>query len=109
MDIKILTQFKNKLVAVKKDLEIKIKSLYKAPDFGDEVDPDEETSESAEFDKQLSIAQNYKERLMNVGSSLEKIKEGDYGICEKCKEKISLDVLSVAPESKLCKKCKKKK
>ncbi|PIY58866.1 hypothetical protein COY97_01965 [Candidatus Wolfebacteria bacterium CG_4_10_14_0_8_um_filter_39_64] len=31
-----------------------------------------------------------------------------YGVCEKCGKKISLDILKLAPESRLCKECKKK-
>lgn len=109
MDIKILTQLKNKLVSVKKEIENKIKSLYKTPDFGNEVDADEETSETEEFDKQLSIAQTYKERLTNIDSALSRINKKKYGICEKCGAEISPDVLKAVPESRFCKKCKKRK
>ncbi|MEK7162717.1 MAG: TraR/DksA family transcriptional regulator [Patescibacteria group bacterium] len=106
MEFKILTKFKNQLAGIKKEIEKKIKSLYKTPDFGDEVDSDEESDETTEFDKQLSIAQTYKERLTNVDSALNKIDEGKYGICGKCGAEISLDVLEASPESRLCKKCK---
>ncbi len=109
MEFKILTKFKNQLTGIKKEIEKKVKSLYKTPDFGDEIDPDVETGETMEFDKQLSIAQTYKERLAKVDSALNKIDKGKYGVCEKCGAKISLDVLKAAPESKLCKNCKKKK
>ena len=109
MDIKFITKFKNQLIAIKRETEKKIKSFYKAPNFGDEIDSDEETDETTEFDKQLSIAQTYKERLTKVDSALNKINKGKYGICEKCGAKISLDVLKAAPESRLCKNCKKKK
>lgn len=107
MDIKFITQFKNQLATIKREIEKKIKSLYETPDFGNEVDSDEETSETEEFDKQLSIAQTYKKRLTSVDSALNKVDEGKYGICEKCGAEISLDVLKVAPESRLCKKCKR--
>ncbi len=109
MEFKILTKFKNQLTVIKKEIEKKVKSLYKVPNFGDEVDSDEETSETTELDKQLSIAQIYKERLTKVDSALNKIDKGKYGVCEKCEAKISLDVLKAAPESRLCKNCKKKK
>lgn len=104
-----MTKFKNLLFGIKKEIEEKIKSLYKTPDFGDEVDPDEETDETTEFDNQLSIAQAYKERLAKVDLALNKIEKGKYGVCEKCGVEISLDVLEAAPESRLCKECKKKK
>ena len=109
MEFKILTKFKNQLSGIKKEIEKKVKSLYKTPDFGDEVDSDEETSETTELANQLSIAQTYKERLTKVDSALNKINKGKYGVCEKCGAEISSDVLKVAPESKLCKNCKKKR
>ena len=78
------------------------------PDFGNDIDSgDEEADETEEFGTQLSIAQNYKEHLADVDVALNKIKKKKYGICEKCGKKISLDVLKIAPESKLCKECKK--
>jgi len=110
MDLNFLTQFKNQLIRLKKGIEKKIKSLYKVPEFGSDVDSgDEEADEAEEFGTQLSIAQVLKERLADIELALKKIEEGKYGICEKCGGKISLDVLKAVPESRLCKKCKKGK
>jgi len=109
MNLNFLPQFKNQLIRLKKGLEKKIKSLYKVPKFGDDVDAgDEEAAETEEFGTQLSIAQALKERLAEIELALKKIEEGKYGICEKCGKKISLDVLKAVPESRLCKECKKK-
>ena len=109
MNLNFLTQFKNQLIKIKRGIEKRIKSLYKVPDFGSDVDSgDEETDEAEEFGAQLSIAQTYKERLADVDVALRKIEKKKYGICEKCGKKISVDVLNVVPESRLCKECKKK-
>lgn len=109
MNLTFLTQFKNQLIRIKRGIEKKIKSLYRVPEFGSDVDSgDEETNESEEFGAQLSIAQTYKEHLADVDVALKKIKEKKYGICEKCGKKISVDVLRAVPESRLCKECKKK-
>jgi len=110
MDFKFLNRFKNQLTRLKKGIESRVKKLYRRPEFGSDVDSgDEETDEAEEFGTQLSIAQTYKERLADVDVALGKIEKKKYGICEKCGKKISLDVLKVAPESRLCKECKKKK
>jgi len=109
MNLKFLSQFKNRLVLLKRSIETKIKKLYKAPEFGNDVDSgDEESEETEEFGKQLSIAHEYKEHLADVDSALQRIEKKKYGICEKCGKQISLDVLEVAPQSRLCKECKKK-
>ncbi len=108
MDIQFLKKFKNQLISLKNFLENRVKKLQKIPDFGDDIDSgDEETDETEEFSTQLSIAQNYKEKLVDVDVALGKIKKHEYGICEKCEKKISTDVLEVVPESRFCKKCKK--
>jgi len=109
MNFQFLTYFKDQLVRLKRGIENRIKKLYKVPDFGSDVDSgEEESDESEEFGTQLSIAQTYKERLADIDVALRKINNKKYGICEKCSKKISLDVLKVAPESRLCKECKKK-
>lgn len=109
MNFEFLTYFKNQLIRLKGGIESRIKKLYKVPEFGSDVDSgEEESNESEEFGNQLSVAQTYKERLADIDTALGKIEKKKYGICEKCGKKISLDVLKVAPESRLCKECKKK-
>ena len=109
LNLKFLSQFKNQLVRLKRGIEARIKKLYKMPEFGSDVDSgDEEAEETEEFGKQLSIAHEYKEHLADVDSALQKIEKKKYGICERCGKPISLDVLEVAPQSRLCKECKKK-
>jgi DnaK suppressor protein len=109
MNFNFLTYFKDQLIRLKRGIESKIKKLYKVPEFGSDVDSgEEESDESEEFGNQLSVAQEYKERLANIDTALKKIERKKYGVCERCGKKISLDVLKIAPESRLCKECKKK-
>ena len=46
-----------------------------------------------------------KEKVMAINEALEKIKEGTYGICEECGEKIGQGRLKVMPLAKLCVSC----
>ena len=108
MNRQFLATIKNKLVAGKRKLIAQIKRLMKIPEFGSDVDSlEEETSESEEYGNRLAVAQDIKNRLADVDSALLKMKKGKYGICEKCKKRISSDVLKIDPESRLCQKCKK--
>jgi len=107
MDLIFSEKFKKILLKSGKEIKNKIKELQKMPDFGSDVDPDEETDESEQLGSQLAIIQNYKEHLADINLALSKIEKNKYGICEKCRKEISLDVLEAAPESKLCKECKK--
>ena len=79
------------------------------PDRGiDRAAMEEESDQEEEFVNQLSTAQALKERVADIDSSLINIKKGKYGICSKCGKRISIKLLKIAPESKLCQDCKKK-
>lgn len=58
-----------------------------------------------EYSTLLSIEHNLELRLKDIDSALEKIKKGNYGICEKCGKKIDEKRLEVYPEARLCGKC----
>lgn len=108
---KDLQQFKNQLEKEKKDIEEELKKHKRMQRFGgtDILDPDQETDESEEYVNQLALSQTYKNRLADVNSALRKIKNGKYGICEKCKKEISIKLLKINPESRLCQDCKRQK
>ncbi len=107
MDKEQIEQFRRKLEISGKEIEEEIKKLQKITDFGDDIDPDEETKESEQFGNQLAMAQQLKARLSDIDSALNKIGKNSYGKCEKCGSEISLDILEIVPESRLCRDCKK--
>lgn len=102
-----LENLKKKLLEEKAEIEKELKIHGNAPDFGSDVDPDEETDESGEFSNQLALVQTYKNRLADVNLALKKIQNSEYGVCEKCEAEISSELLKINPESRLCRKCKK--
>lgn len=107
MKKKNIKQFKKHLEEEKKEIEKELREHSKVPDFGNDVDPDQETDESEAFGNQLSIYQTFKNWLADVESALRKIGKNKYGVCEKCGKEISSDILKINPESRLCKECKK--
>jgi DnaK suppressor protein len=81
-----------------------IKKNEKPTDFGSDIDHfDEETDATEELGNQLAVADDLKTRLDDIEVALEKIREGRYGICEKCGEEIEAEILDIDPESRLCK------
>ncbi len=110
MDNKKIKKYADMLEKLSKTLKKDIKEEESSPDFGDDNDHDGESSEKVEaIVDNLGIAESAKERLEDVEHALTKIKEGKYGICEKCKKPIEEKVLDIDPESRLCKSCKNKK
>ena len=102
-----LQKLKQRLEKIRQDIMLRLKELETPPEFGTET-YDEESHESQEFMNQLSVAQDLKSRLTEIESALLKISHNKYGICEGCGKEISEELLEVVPESRLCKKCKKK-
>src|SRR3989338_7358414 len=84
-----LQQYKDALLKSKKEIEEELHTLDRV-DFGDErTDPDEETYDSEERQKNLALEVVLKSRLQNVDRALEKIGKGTYGICERSEEHTS--------------------
>ncbi|MDP3956636.1 MAG: hypothetical protein Q8P97_01420 [bacterium] len=103
--------FKQKLEEERRQIELEIKNLEKAPDFGSDVADlnDEEADEAEEFSTNLGIREPLKVRLKDIQDALKKIVSHAYGRCEKCGEEITSELLRINPESKLCQKCKLEK
>jgi DnaK suppressor protein len=91
---------------LKKDLEQPMSTFVEgsgqSPDFTDQA--------TLESDMDLSI--HMKERdsklIAKIKEALERIKDGTYGFCEECGEKIFDQRLKVRPVTTVCLACKKK-
>jgi len=94
------------------ELDVEVSRHSKAPDFGNDSESDdmsEEADEAEETGNDLGITTSLKERIGEIENALEKMNRNEYGKCESCGEEISLELLKVDPESRLCKVCKLKK
>ena len=54
----------------------------------------------------FAISTNLKEELLEIKDSLEKIKNGSYGICESCGDDIDIQRLKVKPHARYCITCR---
>lgn len=103
-----IAKLESALKQEKKRLEKEIKGLGSA-DLGSDVgDEDEKTDEAEAAVSQEAVLQSLKSRLKDIKLALDKIGANAYGVCEECGNEISLDILRVVPESRLCKDCKAK-
>lgn len=100
-------ELRTKLIEEKHRIELQLQEEKKQLDFGNDVDGfEEETDEAEEYANYLGVESVEKEALHDIVTALDKIIDGTYGICEKCAGEISYELLSLQPESKLCKACK---
>ncbi|NCN52923.1 hypothetical protein GW950_00475 [Candidatus Wolfebacteria bacterium] len=106
---KEVQELKEQLEKEVADLDVRIKEDQKPTDFGERANQfEEEADEAEEMSNKLAEAYDFEERLADIETALNKIIKNEYGKCEKCEKDIELEVLKVAPESKLCKTCKAK-
>jgi len=94
---KILADAKEKLAEIPKG------DAFQAPDEMDFASYTEEQSFQCRLhDRNIKL-------LRKIEAALERIEEGEYGICEECEEAISIHRLKVRPMAKLCIECKEEK
>lgn len=75
------------------------------PQMGDEEG--ENAAEVAQFTDNLSLEDELERALRDVESSLKRIEEGVYGLCNYCKQEIDEKRLRARPTSSSCIRCKK--
>ncbi len=123
MDKKLLEELKQKLEKEKTAIEEQLKKFAKKdeklPGDWDTRFPEFDGSESGsasletaadeveEYNALLPIEHNLELRLRNIDLALEKIKEGKYGLCEKCGKEIPIERLKFSPEARFCLECGK--
>ena len=115
--MKDIKKFKDKLKKQKKELRTMLERFAeeddkpegdwdtKFPNF-DNRHLEEAADEVEEFDSLRSIEHSLELKLKRTNEALEKVKNGGYGICEGCDNKIEKERLEVAPAAKKCKECR---
>ncbi|MGD0626578.1 MAG: TraR/DksA family transcriptional regulator [Thermodesulfobacteriota bacterium] len=77
-------------------------SLTASSDIGDLVD---QAGDERDRELSLLLTGRDKEKLAAINEALEKLKEGTYGVCEECGDKIGQGRLKVMPLAKYCVTC----
>lgn len=65
-------------------------------------------TETFEQDKDLGLAERASAEIREIDQALERLKSGDYGVCENCEKPIPLERLRALPFATLCAICKAK-
>jgi DnaK suppressor protein len=101
---KLLLDMREKLIAEISENLIP-KSLTASSEIGDLVD---QAGDERDRELSLLLTGRDKEKLLAINEALEKLKEGTYGICEECGDKIGQGRLKVMPLAKYCVTCQSK-
>jgi RNA polymerase-binding transcription factor DksA len=68
---------------------------------------EDEANEVEEYGNLLPVENTLEIELEKIDKALRKIKDNKYGLCEECKQPISLARLEVYPQAACCQKCQK--
>ena len=63
-------------------------------------------SEAAERERELALRSNLEDLLDRVEAALAKIDQNEYGVCERCGQKISKERLKAVPHATMCVPCR---
>lgn len=105
--VEMKTKIEKDLVAFAKPAAADTDQDYDAtfPHYGDKED--ENAQEVADYAANRSIEQDLEKTLRDVNASLDRLKNGVYGICKYCKKAIDPKRLLARPTSSACIDCKK--
>lgn len=103
-----LKELESLLKEEKKRLEKEIKGVGSADLASGTSDLEEVADESEEVAINEGVVASLKDSLKNINLALDKMGAGAYGVCEECGNEISIELLKVDPESRLCQSCKLK-
>jgi DnaK suppressor protein len=101
---KLLLDMRDKLIAEISENLIP-ESLTASSEIGDLVD---QAGDERDRELSLLLTGRDKEKLLAINEALDKLKEGTYGICEECGDKVGQGRLKVMPLAKYCVACQSK-
>lgn len=105
MDRKLLEQFENLFLELKKNTlnEVKLEDKTFSWEKGDEIDQSQEDRERA---LNLKLLGRHSFMLKKIDGALFKIKNGTFGICDECDGEIEINRLRARPVATQCITCK---
>lgn len=99
---------RERLVGVIRDIEAQ-QEVLRLSETSAERSPDPNTAEGGslafEIEKELSLLQNAQRLLAQAEEGLQRIADGEYGICAECGSSIPVARLEALPYTKLCVTC----
>ena len=101
--------FKKELLERKKQIEKNLNGTFhemsemRALDLSDEADY---AAVAVETDIDAAIMEQQRKELAEIELSLDKIRDGSYGICEMCEDEINMERLRVKNFARFCIACR---
>lgn len=110
MDKEKITQFKRQLEEMKGEIiqDVEQTLTEMTDQTGNIPDPNDRATMESDRGFELRIRGRERKLLEKIDEALERIEDGEYGVCAGCGEEISEKRLEARPVAKYCIDCKKK-
>jgi RNA polymerase-binding transcription factor DksA len=94
-------RLEQELARAKEELAIINQKLEEKGDFG----LGQGASTVYEWEINLALRESAKAKIQSIQMALERLDQGDYGLCEVCSQPIDPDRLEILPHTTLCVRC----
>jgi DnaK suppressor protein len=88
------------------EIQKSVRSGTDSPDVEPSGDIYDQASSERDRELDLLLGDRERQKLRSIDEALDRIDEGEYGICEECEEEIPLGRLKVLPFARYCVRCK---
>ena len=88
------------------EIQKSVRSGTDTPDVEPSGDIYDQASSERDRELDLLLGDREREKLRSIDEALDRIDDGEYGICEECEEEIPLGRLKVLPFARYCVRCK---
>jgi RNA polymerase-binding transcription factor DksA len=95
------TKLEYELARAKEELAVINEKLEEKGDFG----LGQGASTVYEWEMNLALRESAEAKIKSIQTALERLDQGDYGLCEVCDQLIDPDRLEILPHTTLCVQC----
>lgn len=100
-----LNSQRDKLVHKRDELQKRVDAIKSDFAGGRSADFAEQATETENDDVLRSLKREAEREIRQINQALERIKQGEYGLCVKCGEEIDPQRLAVFPHASFCIRC----
>ncbi len=109
MDEKQLEEARKRLLKMREDMIKEVQNAEAASlELGQDGVPDigDMSSNTYSRDVLLNLSENQRQKIRDIDAALDRLAQGEYGVCVRCEEGISPRRMEVRPFSRYCIECK---
>lgn len=100
-----LEEIKDKLITERESILRKLGSKNLSIDESEMPDPVDLAVNNYSKNVMLSVSENESRQLTLVTEAIERLEDGEYGLCPNCEEEVNPKRLNAVPWAKYCLKC----